>query len=186
MAQKTFMDPHDVPTIPGTEGWEKLYPYQYQFSNDDPERAHFESSQIWYYDGLHYPEPHFPFDIMWDEAWSLALSQYNTRHIMIPPAMGIDHRIVNGYVYITPVGIADPEVIQKRIPLFMERAGYYYKNWDKLYVNWEKKVKTLIGELEAVNFTDLPEAWAAAICSSKNMMTLSIWGFSTGNTISNF
>ncbi len=157
MAQKTFMDPHDVPTIPGTEGWEKLYPYQYQFSNDDPERAHFESSQIWYYDGLHYPEPHFPFDIMWDEAWSLALSQYNTRHIMIPPAMGIDHRIVNGYVYITPVGIADPEVIQKRIPLFMERAGYYYKNWDKLYVNWEKKVKALIGELEAVNFTDLPE-----------------------------
>lgn len=157
MAGKTFMDPHDVPTIPGTEGWEKLYPYQYQFSKDDPERAAFESSQIWYYDGLHYPEPHFPFDMIWDEAWSLALSQYNTRHVIIPPAMGIDHRIVNGYVYITPVGIADPEVIGKRIPLFMERAGYYYQNWDRLYENWKKKVTALIGELEAVNFTDLPE-----------------------------
>ncbi|MCX5816890.1 MAG: PEP-utilizing enzyme [Proteobacteria bacterium] len=157
MAGKTFMDPHDVPTIPGTEGWEKLYPYQYQFSKDDPERAAFESSQIWYYDGLHYPEPHFPFDLIWDEAWSLALSQYNTRHFIIPPAMGIDHRIVNGYVYITPVGIADPEVIGKRIPLFMERAGYYYQNWDRLYENWKKKVTALIAELEAVNFTDLPE-----------------------------
>ena len=96
-----FMDPHDVPQIPGTEGWEKMYPYQYQFSKDDPERAAFESSQIWYYDGLHYPEPHYPFDLIWDEAWSLALSQYNTRHWIIPPALGIDHRIVNGYVYIS-------------------------------------------------------------------------------------
>jgi pyruvate,water dikinase len=81
---KTFMDPHDVPTIPGTEGWEKFYPYQYIFSREDPERAKFESSQIWFYDGLHYPEPHYPFDLIWDEAWSLALSQYNTRHYIIP------------------------------------------------------------------------------------------------------
>ena len=51
----TFMDPHDVPKIPGTEGWERMYPYQYQFSREDPERAAFESSQIWFYDGLHYP-----------------------------------------------------------------------------------------------------------------------------------
>jgi pyruvate,water dikinase len=154
---KSFMDPHDVPVIPGTEGWEKLYPYQYQFSKEDPERAAFESSQIWYYDGLHYPEPHYPFDLIWDEAWFLALSQYNTRHFIIPPAMGIDHRIVNGYVYITPVGIADPEVIGKRVPLFMERAGYYYQNWDKLYENWKKKVTALIADLEAVNFAELPE-----------------------------
>ena len=109
---KTFMDPHDVPKIPGTEGWEKLYPYQYIFSKEDPERAAFESSQIWFYDGLHYPEPHYPFDLIWDEAWSLALSQYNTRHYIIPPALGIDHRIVNGYVYISPVGVPDPEEIR--------------------------------------------------------------------------
>ena len=49
---KTFMDPHDVPQIPGTEGWERMYPYQYQFSKEDPERGAFESNQIWFYDGL--------------------------------------------------------------------------------------------------------------------------------------
>jgi len=157
MAAKTFKDPHDIPTIPGTEGWEKMYPYQYQFSKDDPEREAFESSQIWYYDGLHYPEPHFPFDLIWDEAWSLALSQYNTRHFIIPPALGIDHRIVNGYVYITPVGIPDPEVVGKRVPHFLERAGYYYQNWDRLFENWKKKVTALIGEMDAVNFSELPE-----------------------------
>ncbi len=157
MAATTFMDPHDVPVITGTQGWERMYPYQYQFSKDDPERESFESSQIWYYDGLHYPEPHYPFDLIWDEAWSLALSQYNTRHFIIPPALGIDHRIVNGYVYITPVGIADQEVVAKRVPHFLERAGYYYRNWDKLYENWKKKVTALIEELDALDFSELPE-----------------------------
>ena len=153
-----FMDPHDVPQIPGTEGWEKMYPYQYQFTKEDPERAAYESNQIWYYDGLHYPEPHYPFDLIWDEAWYLALSQYNTRHWMIPPAMGIDHRIVNGYVYISPVGVANPDDIPKRVPHFMERAGYYFQNWDDLYENnWKKKMNKVIEDLEAMNFTDLPE-----------------------------
>ncbi len=90
----------------------KMYPYQYHFTKDDAEAA-YESSQIWYYDGLHYPEPHYPFDLIWDEAWYLALSQYNTRHWLIPPAMGIDHRIVNGYVYISPVAVANPDDIPR-------------------------------------------------------------------------
>lgn len=153
----TFLDPHDVPKIPGTEGWEKMYPYQYQFSQEDPERAAFESNQIWFYDGLHYPEPHWPFDLIWDEAWSLALSQYNTRHWLVPPALGIDHRIVNGYVYISPVGVANPDDIPKRVPHFMERAGHYFQNWDNLYDNWKKKIMDVIHKLEAMNFTDLPE-----------------------------
>ena len=156
MATK-FMDPHDVPMIPGTEGWERMYPYQYQFSKEDPERAAFESNQIWFYDGLHYPEPHYPFDLIWDEFWSLTLSQYTTRHYIVPPALGIDHRIVNGYVYISPVGVADPEEIGRRVPHFMERAGYYFQNWDKLYENWKKKMTGVIEDLEAMNFTALPE-----------------------------
>ena len=153
-----FMDPHDVPQIPGTEGWERMYPYQYHFTKDDPERAAYESNQIWYYDGLHYPEPHYPFDLIWDEAWYLALSQFNTRHWLVPPANGIDHRIVNGYVYISPVGVENPEDIPKRVPHFQERAGFYFQNWNDLYEkNWKKKVGNVIEQLEAINFTDLPE-----------------------------
>ncbi len=156
MANK-FMDPHEVPVVPGTEGWEKMYPYQYLFTKDDPERAAYESGQIWYYDGLHYPIPHYPFDLIWDEAWYLGLSQYNSRHWLIPPAMGIDHRMVNGYVYISPVPVASPEEIQKRVPHFMERAGFYFQNWDSLFENWKKKIGVVIDKLDALNFTDLPE-----------------------------
>ncbi len=152
-----FMDPHDVPVIPGTEGWEKMYPYQYQFSTDDPERTAHESEQLWYYDGLHYPEPHCPFDLIWDEAWFMALSQNNTRTFIVPPAKGIEHRIVNGYVYLTPIGISDPKEIEARVPEFMKRASFYYENWDDLYKDWEEKMKGLLNDLEATSFQPLPE-----------------------------
>ena len=153
-----FIDPHDVPTIPGTEGWERMYPYHYRFSTNDPARSKYESSQLWYYDGLHYPEAHFPFDLIWDEAWFLALSQNNTRTFLVPPANGIDHRIINGRVYITPVGVSDPKEIERRIPIFLKRAGYYYENWNRLYdKDWKDRMNGLLTELESISFKTLPE-----------------------------
>ncbi len=156
---KKFKDPHEVETIPGTEGWERMYPYQYRFTpeSEDPERHKYEKSRLWYWDGLHYPEPMFPFDILWDEFWFLGLSQYNERIWKIPPARGIDHRILNGYLYITPIGVEDPKEIEERIPIFMKRAGYYYENWEKLYEKWKKKAEETVKELEAIEFKDLPE-----------------------------
>lgn len=159
----TFMSPHEVPTIPGTEGWERMYPYQYQFKKEDTYRSAYESAQLWYYDGLHYPEPHCPFDLMWDEAWNIALSQNNTRTFMVPPAKGIDHRIVNGYVYITPVAVEDPAEIEKRVPVFMKRAGYYYDNWDKLYEDWKTKMLKNLDNLQNISFKSLPEVEDEAV-----------------------
>ena len=75
MADLKFPDPHDVTAVPGTEGWERMYPYNYSFSTDDPDRTKYEKGMFWFYDGLHYPEPMYPFDIIWDEAWFMALSQ---------------------------------------------------------------------------------------------------------------
>lgn len=154
-----FPNPHEVKakTIPGTEGWERMYPYQYQFVSDDPERNQYEKDTFWFADGLHYPEPLYPFDTIWDEAWYLALSQYNNRIFMVPPVRGVDHRIINGYVYISPVPVKDPEEIGKRVPHFMERAGYYFKNWDALEAKWTVKMEAAIAELKALEIPRLPE-----------------------------
>src|SRR5512145_718140 len=86
-----FPAPHDVnaATIPGTEGWQRMYPYQYQFVTDDPVRNRYEKDTFWFNDGLHYPEPLYPFDTIWDEAWYLALSQFNNRIFMVPPVRGV-------------------------------------------------------------------------------------------------
>ena len=154
-----FPVPHDVKakTIPGTEGWERMYPYQYQFVSDDPVRHQYEKDTFWFYDGLHYPEPLYPFDTIWDEAWYLALSQFNNRIFMVPPVRGVDHRIINGYVYISPVPVMDPEEIGRRVPNFMERAGYYYKNWDALEAKWKLKMEATIRELEALQIPRLAD-----------------------------
>ncbi|MDT3737206.1 MAG: PEP-utilizing enzyme [Denitratisoma sp.] len=154
-----FPVPHDVKakTIPGTEGWERMYPYQYQFVTDDPTRNQYEKEMFWFYDGLHYPEPLYPFDTIWDEAWYLALSQYNNRIFMVPPVRGVDHRMINGYVYISPVPVKNPEEIGSRVPHFMERAGHYYKNWDELEKKWKVKMEATIRELEQLEIPKLAD-----------------------------
>jgi pyruvate, water dikinase len=152
-----FPNPHDFKTLPGTEGWERMYPYQYQFVKDDPERKRYEDETFWFYDGLHYPEPLYPFDTIWDEAWYLGLSQYNTRIFSVPPVYGVDHRVVNGYIYIAPVPVKDPAEIGERVKGFLERAGYYYKNWDALEAKWKKKMESTIAELEALQIPTLPD-----------------------------
>lgn len=157
MADSKFPDPHEIPTIPGTEGWERMYPYNYLFTTVDEERTAYEKSMFWFNDGLHYPEPLYPFDIIWDEAWFLALSQFNHRIFSIPPVMGVDHRIINGNVYITPVPVTDPAEVEKRVPNFMERAGYYYENWDNLHDQWEEKMKGIINDIETLEIPKLPE-----------------------------
>jgi pyruvate,water dikinase len=157
MADKNFQSPHEIEAIPGTEGWERMYPYHYFFTTKDKEREEYENNTFWFNDALHYPEPLYPFDIIWDEAWFLALSQFNHRIFSIPPVMGVDHRIINGNVYISPVPVTDPAEVEKRIPQFMERAGYYYENWDKLLEQWEGKMKGIISDIENIEIKPLPE-----------------------------
>jgi len=157
MADLKFPDPHEVETISGTEGWQRMYPYHYAFTEDNPDRAKYEKNMFWFYDGLHYPEPMYPFDIIWDEAWYLALSQYNNRIFIVPPAMGIDHRICNGYIYITPLPVANPDDIPKRAEEFMKRAGYYYQNWKDLEKTWEGKMRDVIKQLVEIEIPTLPE-----------------------------
>ncbi|MCB1982697.1 MAG: PEP-utilizing protein mobile subunit, partial [Rhodoferax sp.] len=93
----------------------------------------------------------------WDEAWYLALSQYNNRIFMVPPVRGVDHRMINGYVYISPVPVKDGNEIGSRVPHFMERAGHYYKNWDALEAKWKVKMEATIRDLEKLEIPRLPD-----------------------------
>ena len=148
-----FASPFEMPTPPGAEGWQDLYAYSSVFSED---RREYEESAFWFMDGVHSPEAIPPWDATIVEYALIALSQYNTRHYVIPPALGVDLRFLNGYMYLSPVGVTDPEEIGARVPEFAERAGYYFQNWDRLYAAWMPKVRALIGELEAISFEPLP------------------------------
>ncbi len=149
-----FPSPFDMVTPPGAEGWEDLYSYSTVFSED---RRRYEDDAFWFMDGVHTPEVISPWDATIVEFALIGLSQYNTRHYVIPPAKGVDIRILNGYMYVSPVGVTDPAEVEARVPEFMERAGFYFQNWQRLYEAWTPKVKILIEELESVSFDALPD-----------------------------
>lgn len=154
MAENRFPSPFDIPVPPGAEGWEELYTYSLPFSED---RRTYEDAMFWFQDGIHWGQAVMPWDATFYEFALASLSQYNTRHYMIPPALGVDFRILNGYAYLAPVGVSDPAEIERRVPLFLERAGFYFGNWDDLYAKWLGKIRPLIEEMEGLSFQPLPE-----------------------------
>ena len=157
--ERHFDDPHEIETPAGTEGWEEMYPYYYPFAKlgQMPETAKYESSSLWFYDGLHYPEPISPLDLTWDDMWHHTASAWVGRIHVFPTNWGRDHRMINGRVYINSTDITDPEEIKKRIPQFQERVDYALKNWETLFKKWEEKVTKVIKETEALEVPALPE-----------------------------
>ncbi|WP_425072790.1 PEP-utilizing enzyme [Sagittula sp. S175] len=148
-----FPSAFEVPTPAGAEGWESLYPYYTHFQAARREQ---EDNTFWFCNSQHWPTPFRPFDTVMLDFAIKGLGQYNTRHLLVPPANGVDYRILNGYVYFSPVAVA-PEKIEARVPQFMERAGHYFMNWGDLYAQWKDKVLAKIKELDALNFAELPE-----------------------------
>ncbi len=149
-----FASPYDVPTPEGAEGWEEMYPYYLLF---DPARREEEDKRFWFYNGMHFPEPMPAFDMITAESCYHAIGRYQGRVFAIPTVLGIEHRVVNGYVYITSNEVTDPEVIGKRLETFLPRIGFYYENWDTLVNRWQSEVDTRIAELGALEIPHLPE-----------------------------
>lgn len=149
--ERRFMDPHEVPPIPGTEGWEEMYPYYYIFGKGNTEREKYESSQLWFYDGVHYPFPMHPLDIIWDDMWHLTLSGFTSKVFCIPNSNGIDHRILNGYIYLSGT-FPSKEEEARRLPLVQARTGHYYEKYEELYELWKTKMMAVIDEMKEIHF----------------------------------
>src|SRR5690606_2896687 len=85
-----FPSPSEIERPPGAEGCQDMYPYYAHFS---PERREMEDEKLWYFDGMHNPEPLYPFDTIMTENWWVAASQMTNRVWPIPLAKGMDQRI---------------------------------------------------------------------------------------------
>ena len=143
---------------PGTEGWRSMYPASLTF---DPARPQ-DAEAFWFRDGVHWPRPIAPFDSTILQFALTSLSQFNSRHFHMPAALGVDVRLVNGYCYLSPVGVDDQSSVDQRSEEFRQRAGYYYEHWDDLYAGWMEKVRATIGRLDLLDFEPLPESISRA------------------------
>jgi pyruvate,water dikinase len=147
-----FINEAKAPTA--AEGWERMYPY---FLTSLPEGAASENERFWFVDSMHWSRAVHPFDSIGAEAVYYGVGVNSTRSIVLPAALGLDVRMVNGYVYICPLPVTDPAEIEKRLELFQERAGHYYKNWDALYEQWKVKMTEAVQRMKALQFQLLPE-----------------------------
>ncbi|PWI07538.1 hypothetical protein DIZ27_27375 [Streptomyces sp. NWU339] len=149
---KSFPKPSEIEVPAGAEGWEELYPYHLVFDN-----APGGNEKFWFCDSQHWPTVFKPFETIGGEFAVKCLGQYNTRHLLIPPANGIEFKIHLGYLYMSPVPVPEGE-IAARVPEFERRAGHYFQNWDSLLEAWHSKVRATIDEMEELEFTALPDA----------------------------
>ncbi|MEW9586155.1 PEP-utilizing enzyme [Paraburkholderia sp. DGU8] len=151
---------HEADAPEGAEGWEHMYPY---FLTSQPEGRTSEDERFWFVDSMHWSRAVHPFDSVGAEAVYYGVGVNSTRGIVLPTALGLDVRIVNGYVYICPLPVTDLGEVEKRLKLFQERAGFYYKNWDQLYANWKDKMTASVQCMKSLKFNSLPEVEPVAV-----------------------
>ncbi|HZV57847.1 MAG TPA: PEP-utilizing enzyme [Sphingobium sp.] len=147
---KQFPLPSSLKVVPGTEAAQAAYPYYTQFVPEDDAR-------FWFYNSMHFPEPMHHFDMVTAEAAYCALGAFNTRVHVLPTTKGIDHRVINGRVFIGGVPVTDPAEIEARVAEFQQRAFYYYEHWERLYDQWKEKMKALIADAQALPPLSLPD-----------------------------
>jgi pyruvate,water dikinase len=127
-----------------------MYPYFTRFQPEDDKR-------FWFYNSMHFPEPMPAFDTLTAEIPYSAIGANTARVFVFPTTLGIEHRIVNGRVYITAIPVTDPAEIARRAAIFGVRASHYYENWDRLYEGWKTRIRGLISEIEGIEVPELPE-----------------------------
>lgn len=146
-SENRFPFPHEFQVPKELEGWEEMYPPHRLFSRD---REEWEKRHFWYQDKIHAPEPMYPLDDIFHEAWQISLSQYTTRVFCIPPAQGVAQRMLGCYMYVAAVEPPPPEVIQEKAALFGKRVPYVFQNYDKLWDVWLKQFHKVGEEMEAI------------------------------------
>jgi pyruvate, water dikinase len=150
----SFPSPFEIETPPGCEGWEEMYPHYALFSE---ERREPDEARLWFWNSMHFPVPMPAFDVTSIDGPYYALGAWQNRAFAVPPAMGIDYRVVNSYIYISVNPVTDPAKIAERAEFFQKRAGYYFENWNELYAIWRGKMEALLAELTALEVPALPE-----------------------------
>ena len=151
---KKFPSPFEVATPPGAEGWQEMYSWYHLFG---AERQEQDENRFWFQDRLHHPTALYPYDEIFSECWWHALSVFNTRIFALPPAFGVDQRVINGYLYASPIPVPDPADIPKRAEIYQKRAGYYYQHWNEIYEQWKVKTTSRFEELKSIEFNVLPD-----------------------------
>lgn len=153
-AVRRFPSPFEVPAPAGAEDWASMYPPYLLFSEENRE---LEERTFWFLDSLHRPEVEYPFDTIVHEAWTISANAFARRVFLLPASDGFIARVLNGRLYQAVITVSDPHEIERRIPIFAPRAGFYFENWPDLFTRWKTKMEACIRELQRLEVPELPD-----------------------------
>jgi len=153
----------EVTLPPECAGWEELYPPHALFVE---ERREFDESRFWFQDTVHYAEAYYPFDTVLVDWIDVAFCQSSARLFMVPTSLGVEYRILGGYVYLSPNSVTDEATIAHRSDQFAARGGYYYEHWNELDRRWRDKVDKEVRALSALEVPELPDVEDEALIKS--------------------
>jgi pyruvate,water dikinase len=152
-----FPNPYEV-AIPGTEGWERMYPPSLILQKE--RREEFEKRN-WNAQPMHWPKALKPFDCCATVfPVPKGLTPYQHRIFVVPPSRGFSRFIINGWEHGFEVPpYTDPKVIGQRVPLFLQRMIYCWFNWNKIYPKWKRDMMAMFKEQYSLyeQISDLPE-----------------------------
>ena len=94
--RRAFPSPFDVSIPAACAGWEEMYA---QHALVSEERRDFEEGRFWFQGAVHASEPFYPFDAIVLDYIVVACNQASSRLFVVPPSLGLEYRIVNGYYY---------------------------------------------------------------------------------------
>ncbi len=75
--------------------------------------ARSDESRFWFHDGMHWPEPYFPFDALMLDNAVVAFNQASSRLFVVPPSLGVECRLLNGYVYLSANSVTDEATLAR-------------------------------------------------------------------------
>ena len=168
MTARSFPSPFDVPPPAGAEDWASMYPPYLLFSEENRER---EERTFWFLDSLHRPEVEYPFDTIVHEAWVISANAFARRVFMLPASDGFIERVLNGRLYASVITVSDPEEMERRVPVFMRRARFYFENWAELFTKWKAKMEACIAELRGIKVPELPDVEPDSIVTEATGVT---------------
>ena len=106
---------------------------------------------------MHFPIPMPAFDVICIDSPYQAVGAWQNRVFAVPPAMGIDYRAVNGYIYISGNPVTDPAKIAERAGYFQPSARATTSRTGRSSTASGGQDEALIAELGELEVPGLPE-----------------------------
>ena len=72
-----FPSPYEVPTPPGAEGWQEMYPYHALFHEA---RREVDENRFWFWNSMHFPLPMPAFDVACADSPYQAIGVWQKMH----------------------------------------------------------------------------------------------------------